>query len=146
MWCCKFTNLQAKNIGRTWSMFWACSFYGKFMNNLMSYCGLIDAKSFWQRFTCKTYLCILAGYIFSCLYQFPQHLYSNLPPFCNCSKKVSLQYSQRSLKLDILGRNSLQLTMCRSRIIIANSPQCRCCKSATLIRKLVLTFAYLETT
>ena len=31
-------------------MFWTCNS----MNNLMSYCGLVDAKSksFWQRFTC----------------------------------------------------------------------------------------------
>ena len=36
-------------MGRTYSahvlsMFFACSFHGNFMNNLLSYCGLIDAK------------------------------------------------------------------------------------------------------
>jgi hypothetical protein len=41
--------LQAQNMGRTWvehvlPMFCACSFHGNSMNNLLSYCGLIDAK------------------------------------------------------------------------------------------------------
>jgi hypothetical protein len=36
-------------MGRTWAehilaMFCACSFHGNSMNNLLSYCGLIDAK------------------------------------------------------------------------------------------------------
>ena len=26
-------------------MFWACSFHGNSMNNLLSFCGLIDAKT-----------------------------------------------------------------------------------------------------
>ena len=35
--------------GRTWAeyvllIFFACSFHGNSMNNLLSYCGLIDAK------------------------------------------------------------------------------------------------------
>ena len=41
--------LQTQNIGRTWAehvlpVFCACSFHGNSMNNLWSYCGLIDAK------------------------------------------------------------------------------------------------------
>ena len=36
-------------MGRTWSahdlpMFCVCSFHGRSMNNLSSYCGLVDAK------------------------------------------------------------------------------------------------------
>ena len=39
--------LQAQNMGRTCSahvliMFCACSFHGNSMNNLLSYCGLVD--------------------------------------------------------------------------------------------------------
>ena len=39
-------------------MYWTCNA----MNNLSSYCGLVDAKkrSFWQRFTCKTVRFILS--------------------------------------------------------------------------------------
>ena len=41
--------LQAQNMGRTCSahvliMFCACSFHGNSMDNMFSYCGLIDAK------------------------------------------------------------------------------------------------------
>ena len=35
---------HGKNMGRT-PMFYASSFHGNFMNNLLSYCGLIDAKT-----------------------------------------------------------------------------------------------------
>ena len=40
---------HGQNMGRTWAehgqnMFCACSFHGNSMNNLLSYCGLIDAK------------------------------------------------------------------------------------------------------
>ena len=41
--------LQAQNMGRTWAehgqnMFCACIFHGNSMNNLLSYCGLVDAR------------------------------------------------------------------------------------------------------
>ena len=41
--------LQAQNMGKTWAehvlpMFCACSFHGNSMNNLLLYCGLMDAK------------------------------------------------------------------------------------------------------
>ena len=36
--------LQAQNMGRTWAEHCAFSFHGNSMNNLLSYCGLIDAK------------------------------------------------------------------------------------------------------
>ena len=41
--------LQAQNMGRALAehvlaMFCACSFYGNSMNNLLSYCGLVDAR------------------------------------------------------------------------------------------------------
>ena len=40
---------HGQNMGRTWAedvlpMFCACSFHGNSMKNLLSYCGLIDAK------------------------------------------------------------------------------------------------------
>ena len=40
---------QVQNMDRTWAehvlpMFCACCFHGNSMNNLLSYCGLIDAK------------------------------------------------------------------------------------------------------
>ena len=41
--------LQAQNMGRTCSahdliIFCACTFHGNSMNNLLSYCGLVDAR------------------------------------------------------------------------------------------------------
>ena len=48
------------------------------MNNLSSYCGLVDAKkkSFWQRFACKKYF----------LLQLKSHVISNLS--CTLTRKI----------------------------------------------------------
>ena len=34
---------HGQNMGRTWAEH-ACSFHGNSMNNLLSYCGLVDAR------------------------------------------------------------------------------------------------------
>ena len=66
-------------------MYWTCNS----MNNLWSYCGLVDAKnkSFWQRFTCKSR--------------------KNVSPTCKHPKQGELPWKNSLFRLDMYASTDL---------------------------------------